>query len=250
VPGPRGCLSRSFARSRVCLDDAPTSAPRTTAEDQASRRLNTSPRQDRHAIVVPHVGQNQNGRSKEPAGSHLLQQFGHDGGWGGVSSRNGMNNTLRVCGASEQSQFSGVGLGLTSIGTVVGAVESSQETPNRRIANYTFSRHTPRAFHAPSSGSFSGHSYAHTRASGILDPGALPKVDREGRAFFGLAIVRSATAPPPSRSQSLSWHATLTLREYDLSIGLPVTSAARGAPPHSSVEASLHHRLTPLQCGG
>ncbi len=77
-----------------------------------------------------------------------------------------------------------------------------------------------------------------------------PHRSNRRRALFGLAVVRAATAPPPSRSQSLSWHATHTLREYDLSIGLPVTSAARDAPPHSSVEASLHHSLTPLRCGG
>ena len=77
-----------------------------------------------------------------------------------------------------------------------------------------------------------------------------PHRSNRRRALLCLAVVRSATAPPPSRSQSLSWHATHTLREYDLSIGLPVTSAARDAPPHSSVEASLHHRLTLLRCGG
>jgi hypothetical protein len=60
------------------------------------------------------------------------------------------------------------------------------------------------------------------------------------RAFFGLAVVRSATAPQPSRSQSLSWHATLTLREYDLLSGFP----SRRPPAAHRLTAASKHRCT------
>jgi len=113
----------------------------------------------------------------------------------------------------------------------------------------------------PLAGVFPGHRERNTiRGNQALDsphppasvtPGfasPAPQQSVQGFIGFGRRALGHRTAAVEKSVTFLACHAQFAV--YGLFIGLRVTSAARDAPPHSSVEASLHQRLTPRRCGG